>query len=265
MPADGRSFHPVTAMAALSAALWLAGCAGMGGGTAASPPSANTPAAIEASTRASAQAAEAGFDYQTAAAGWNSLVQAHPDDPELALRLARNLRYSGQVQPAIDVAGGFMEKHGRSLALLVELGKCYLAADRLGLAVRTLHEAGELAPLDWQVQSALGVAQDYQGNYADAQDAYARALALSPDNPVVLNNLALSQAQAGQLDSARATLEKAADQPKATAQVRQNLALIKALSGDLNGAERLNRQDLPPDLVRNNAAFYRLMAGARIN
>jgi len=248
---------------ALSAALWLGGCAGLGikSQTAADGPE----DVIEASTRAAALSAEASFDYQSAAVSWNHLRQTHLKDPNMALRLARNLRYSGQVQPAIDVTSGFIEANGRSAPLLVELGKDYLAGDRLGLAVRTLRDASELAPTDWEVWSALGVALDYQGNYTEAQTAYARALAQSADNPVVLNNLGLSQAQAGQLVEARASLEKAVDQPKATAQVRQNLALIRALSGDLGGAERLNRQDLPADEVRNNAAYYRLLAGARIN
>jgi Flp pilus assembly protein TadD len=146
--------------------------------------------------------------------------------------------------------------------LLTELGKAYLAGDRLGLAVRTLSEAAALSPNDWQVLSALGVTEDYQGHYAQAQAAYAKALAVSPDNPVILNNLGLSQAQSGQLAQARATLERAADQPKANSQVRQNLALIRALSGDMSGAERLNRQDLPPDAVRANGAFYRSFNGA---
>ena len=181
----------------------------------------------------------------------------------MALNLARNLRYSGQLQSAIDVTSGFLERHGPSGPLQTELGKDYLAADRLGLAVQTLRQAADTQPKDWQIESALGVALDYQGNYADAQKAYERALLLSPDNPVVLNNLGLSQAEAGQLAEAIGTLRKAINQPKATAQVRQNLALIEALKGDVAAAERLSRQDLPPDQVRSNTAYYRLLAAAR--
>ena len=123
-------------------------------------------------------------------------------------------------------------------------------------------DAAKAAPRDWEAQSALGVALDYQGKYTAAQQAYALALQASPDNPIILNNLGLSQAEAGQLAAAQATLQKAADQPAATAQVRQNLALLKALAGDFDSAERLSRQDLPPDAVRANAAYYRLLAGA---
>ncbi len=247
-------------VAMLGAALTLTACASFDASPSAKQ--GKTPDVIETATRNAAQAAEAAYDYQTAAASWNALYQRHPDDPALALAVARNLRYAGQSQPAIAVAGGFLQQHGPSAGLLAELGKDYLAADRLPLAERTLRRATEAAPKDWQILSALGVSLDYQAKYADAQAIYARALELSPDNPAILNNLGLSQAEAGQLAAGQATLQKAADQPGATAQVRQNLALLKALGGDIGDAERLSRQDLSPEAVRANSAYYRLLAGA---
>lgn len=251
------SVRPPRAVATITLALILSGCASSSSPSRLDP----TADAIEQSTRSTAMGAEASSDYQTAAINWRSLLERHPNDPDIAFHMARSLRYAGQIQAAVDLLNSVIDKSGRSPQLLTELGKCYLAGDRLGLAIRTLTEAAERAPNDWQVQSALGVAQDYQGNYPEAQAAYNRALLLSPDNPVVLNNLGLSQAQNGHLLEALATLEKAADQPKAGAQVRQNLALIKALTGDVNGAERLNRQDLPPDAVRANGTYYKSLGG----
>lgn len=257
-PLGRRHISPVLGLLAIAAL--ATGCAENRTDSAKGP--ADPANLIETTTRTTAQVAESSFDYTTAATAWGSLYQRHPDDADLALRLARNLRYSGQVQGAIDVCSNFADRHGPSPALQIELGKDYLAADRLALAVRTLQQAAGMAPRDWDVQSALGVALDYQGNYDGARQSYEQALALSPDNPVVLNNLGLSQAEAGHLADAEATLSKAVEQPKATAQVRQNLALIKALKGDLTGAERLSRQDLPPDMARANGAYYRLLAGA---
>jgi Flp pilus assembly protein TadD len=243
------------------AAITLAGCVQQLGGN-----SSNTnrsDAVIDDMARSAALAADRTRDFEAAAGNWNMLYQRHPDDPDLALSLARDLRLGGHAQPAIDVAAPFVERHGPAPAMLAELGKDYLAADRLGLAERTLRQAADAAPSDWQVLSALGVAVDYQGNHAQAQEAYERALAVSPNNPVLLNNLGLSQAQSGHLAEAQATLRRAVDQPAATAQVRQNLALIEALSGDPAAAERLSRQDLPPEMVRANAAYFKLLAGAQ--
>lgn len=220
-------------------------------------------AVIDGMARSAALAADSTHDYEAAAGNWNILYQRHPDDPDLALNLARDLRYGGHLQPAIDVAAPFIERHGPSAPMLAELGKDYLAANRLGLAERTLRQAADAAPSDWRVLSALGVAIDYQGSHVQAAETYARALVLSPDNPVLLNNLGLSQAQNGQLAEARATLRRAIDQPAATAQVRQNLALVEALSGDPQAAERLSRQDLSPEMARANAAYFNLLAGAQ--
>ncbi len=183
-------------------------------------------------------------------------------DHDLALNLARNMRFAGQPQSAIAVISRLIAKEGRTPPLLIELGKAYLAADQDNLAIPTLLEAKTQSPNDWEVLSTLGVAYDYQGNYADAREAYAQALIASPSNPAILNNLALSQASSGDLDGAIATLQQAIDQPGASAQTRQNLALLMALKGDPDAAERLARKDLPPDVADNNNAYFRMISAA---
>ena len=57
-------------------------------------------------------------------------------------------------------------------------------------------------------------------------------------------------------------LAQAIDQPAANAQTRQNLALLLALKGDPNSAERLARKDLPPELADSNTAYYRMISSA---
>lgn len=223
-------------------------------------------AVIDPSLRKAAQAAEANYDYKTAASHYRSLVQRNPDDGALVLKLMRVLRYGGLPQQAIDLGERQLARTGGDPVVLTELGKAYLAQDRVNVAVRYLSQANDQAPDNWETWSALGVAYDYQRRFEEAVLAHRRALALSPDNPQVLNNLGLSRAQAGDLDEAIQLLRRAADQPKATAQVRQNLALVTAIKGDLGGAERLARQDLPNEMVRNNLSYYRMLAAAaRLN
>jgi Flp pilus assembly protein TadD len=217
--------------------------------------------AIEPSLRQAAREAEASYDYRSAVQHYRALLERHPDDPRLALALARNLRFSGASQAAIDLLAGMAERE-RSALVLAELGKTYLAADRLGLAMRTLEEARTKAPKNWDIVSALGVAFDYQEQWDKAEAAYLAALTLSPDNPVVLNNLGLSRAQAGNLDGAIEALRQANEQPGAKAQVRQNFALLLALKGDAAAAERVARKDLPPDQSRSNGLYYRSLAMA---
>ncbi|MBY0431992.1 MAG: tetratricopeptide repeat protein, partial [Rhodospirillales bacterium] len=116
---------------------------------------------------------------------------------------------------------------------------------------------------EWEHLSALGVAYDTQGKYADAQAAYYKALGLSANNPVILNNLGLSLAQEARLDEAIAMFQRAADQPAAASQVRQNLGLLLAFKGDYEAAERMARKDLTPDQLRERLMAYKVVAGLK--
>ncbi|MBC7908505.1 MAG: tetratricopeptide repeat protein [Rhodospirillaceae bacterium] len=218
--------------------------------------------AVEPSLRAAAANAEANNDWKGAAQHWGTLHQRHPEDTAISLSLARSWRYGGQPQQAADLMQDTLSRTGRDVPVLIELGKDYLAAERLGLALKILEEARAKAPDIWDIHSAMGVALDSLGRYPEAQGAYERALELAPDNPVVLNNLGLSQAQSGQLSIAIDTLQRANEHPGAGPQLRQNLALLLALKGDAPAAERMAAKDLPPDMVRTNAGIYRTLAGA---
>jgi Flp pilus assembly protein TadD len=254
----GRDRRRKALLATAAAGLLLCGCEAMGPHDPAKPDA----AALQDAQLRAAQQAEATFNYADAVSIYQGLHAAKPDDPELAFALARNQRFAGQPQNAIALLSQLIGKQGRTAPLLTELGKAYLAADQDNLAMPTLLEAKELAPNDWEILSTLGVAYDYQGNYADARESYAQALIASPSNPTVLNNLALSQASSGDLDGAIATLEQAIDQPTASAQTRQNLALLMALKGDPDAAERLARKDLPPDVADIFDAYFRMISAA---
>lgn len=219
--------------------------------------------AVEPSLRTAALTAETNNDWKGAAQHWRTLAQRAPADRTIVLSLARALRYAGQPQQAADLMQGELARHGRDPRLVAELGKDYLAADRIGLALKHLEEASALTPADWEVQSALGVALDVQGRYGEARAAYARALEHAPDHPLVLNNLGLSLALDGRLDEAVDTLSRAGEQPQAGPQIRQNLALLLALKGDSAAAERLAAKDLPAEMARTNAGLYRALAQAR--
>ena len=211
---------------------------------------------VDLSLKSSASAAENAFDYKSAAAHYRTLLIKQPDSLPAALSYGRTLRYSGQNQAAIDVLLAALEHHGEQSAILTELAKAYLGLDQPDLALRFLTRAAERTPEDWRIFSAIGVANDYRNDPTLAEEAYLEALRLSPDNPIVLNNYGLSLAQAGRLSDAVTRLRQAADTPRATAQIRQNLALALALAGERDQALRMAKKDLSPDMVRNNMALF---------
>jgi Flp pilus assembly protein TadD len=84
-------------------------------------------------------------------------------------------------------------------------------------------------PRDWRVLSGLGVSTSAQGRQREAQQHFARALELSPNNPTILNNMAVSLILDRKVDEAEQMLKRAARAGAPRQQLVHNLALIRAL------------------------------------
>jgi Flp pilus assembly protein TadD len=214
-----KKFFGCNAMAALGiAGLLLTGCQ-----------SAPVDRKLDSYVMTSARNAEASHDYGTAAAHYASLYDAAHPDAAVAVGMARNLRYAGRIAEATGVLEDALRQLGARSDLLIELGKQHVAAGKPDLAVDPLLQAARLAPSGWEVAHVLGVAYDRMGRFDEARTFYERAGALSPGNARILNNLALSRAMAGDLDTAIQLLERAAILPSAPDQVRANLQLFAQL------------------------------------
>jgi Flp pilus assembly protein TadD len=85
---------------------------------------------------------------------------------------------------------------------------------------------------------------------------------LSPENPAILANMAMGPLTAGDLDTAESLLRRAVSHPEAGLQVRQNLALVLGLKGDMAEAERMLRRDLPPEAADASLAWLRQRSSA---
>jgi len=235
------------------------------GACAAPPQEIMTPqdAAMESSLRAAAIASQEVNNYTGAVAYFASLYERDPSDLEVVLGYARNLRFVGDVGRAVAVLERALEAHPDDARLVAEYGRALLSADRPEDAIVQLERAAILDPADWRVPSAIGIAHDRLDRPAEAVAAYQAAPALAPGNPTILNNLALSQAMAGEIDAGIATLRIASVRPGAGVQTRQNLALLLALGGGLAEAESLVEADLPRAMARVNMAYLRRIAEAR--
>ncbi|MGZ8363589.1 MAG: tetratricopeptide repeat protein [Caulobacteraceae bacterium] len=228
-------------------------------------------AAAGAQAAATAQAPRRSTDAQRAeaerldplarAAFWSAETGNNPTDVTAGIKLAAALRSLGQHSEAAQAAGRVLVMAPRNLDALLEAARAHLAAGQGFYAIEPLKTAAEVAPRDWRPLSLLGVAYDQVNRGADAETAWRQALALSPDNPAVLSNLAMHRAAQGDLPGAEQMLRTASVQPGATIQQRQNLALVLGLEGKLAEAEALTRQNLPPELADNNIAYLKAAAG----
>ena len=196
------------------------------------------------------------------AAFWARESDIDPRDAEAGLKLAQSLRAIGRNDEAAAAADHVLILHPDSVEAMLELGRAHIARGQGFYAVEPLERAAAVAPKDWRPLSLLGVALDQVSRRDDAQVAWERALKLSPDNATVLTNLAMARVTVNDAAGAESLLRRAAAQPGATLQTRQDLALVLGLQGKTAEAENLIRRNLPPELAEQNLAWLRARIAA---
>ena len=203
-----------------------------------------------------AATAQAQNDPATASNYYRSVYTRDPKRVDAAVGLMQSLRAIGGLDEAREVAKRALPVAPDDPDLLAEVGKVDLVTGQLQDAITMLQRAAQMNALDWKSRSALGLAFDRLGDFAKADEAYEAALKISPDNPAVLNNYGLSRVMARDIPGGRALLERAVKAGGADIRMRQNLALIYALSGDMAQAEALARRDLPPTLASQTVEYF---------
>lgn len=210
--------------------------------------------ALNVTPRAEPQPREAGPGDAKAArarlgeAATLAAARTNPRDVDSVLAAARIMRQQGDKAGALallDTSAPVAPNDARILRdrglLALELGELARARDHLRKAVAN-------GSRDWQTHSALGAALAAGGDQKGAQRQFAEALKLAPDNPVVLNNLALSLALEGRRAEAEEMLRRAAgSKPKAAdRRVAQNLALVSRISARNGKAASKPADRAPP-------------------
>ena len=203
--------------------------------------------------------AQSDMDPIAAASFWGSRYNQNPRDVNASVAYSAALRKIRSNEEAVKVitraANANPDHHGANL----EAGRALVEAGRAFEAVRFLEKAEEINPQDWRTLSAFGVALDQIKEHKLARAKYDVALTFAPGSPLVLNNKGLSYALDGDLNAAKQTLRAAAAARGADARVRQNLALVLALKGEMSEAERLARSDLPPQVADQNIDYFRAL------
>jgi Flp pilus assembly protein TadD len=190
---------------------------------------------------------------------WLGELAKNAADAEAAVEASTVLRRIGSFERATEVAAIGLQSHETDGRLWAAMGHGLLGQNQGGPAVQALQRAIQFAPGEATLHTALGIAYDMVERPDLARPSYLEALRLRPDDSVTLTNLGLSQALAGSLPEAEATLRRAAANPLAPPQARQNLALVVGLQGRFEESERLAAADLPPAVAAENVATLRRM------
>lgn len=188
---------------------------------------------------------------------WTDQADIDPHDPVAGVKAAQALRDLGRYDQAAEIAQGVLVIQPGNVDAMLEVGRAHLARGQAFYGVAALEQARAARPGDWQVWSLLGTAYEQVRRPDDARAAWAQALAISPDNPAVLTNMAMSAMTKGDAATAEPLLRRAAAQPGASLKVRLNLAMVLGLTGKMAEAEQILRRDLPPEAADANLQWLR--------
>ncbi len=198
-------------------------------------------------------------DLEKATAYWAKEFGTNPRNIDAGVNYAKNLKAMGEKDRAIAVLQQASMYNSDHKGLASEYGRLALENDQAQLAEKLLARAEDPLKPDWKIISAQGAAIAKQGRHRDAIPLFERALAFSPDNPSILNNLGMAQAMNGDAAKAEVTIRRAAEQPGASPRVRQNLALVLGLQGKFDEAKQIAGADLPPEKAAASVAYLRSM------
>lgn len=197
------------------------------------------------------------LDPLARAAFWVREQELDPADAEAGVGLAQALRGMGRNEEAAQAVAAVLLAHPDHSGALMEAARAHIARGQGFYAIEPAKRAQSLNPRDWRPVALLAVAYEQTKRDAEALAAHRQALALAPNEPSTLSNMAMYQAGHGEAAEAERLLRRAAALPGANATVRQNLALVLGLQGKMTEAEALARQDLPPELADRNLAYLR--------
>ncbi len=148
---------------------------------------------------------------------------------ESGIRDAQIKRSQGDYAGAVHVLSQLMLAAPDDPRVVGEYGKVLIQQGRARSAIDFLTRAVQLQQADWMLYSALGVAYDQVGDFANARAAYERALSLKPNETAILNNYAMSRMLAGDLPQAKKLIAMAAA-GSIDERVARNVKLIDGLA-----------------------------------
>jgi Flp pilus assembly protein TadD len=238
---------PVRALAVVAVCLALGACAQSGSGPLDLSAPVNDSEAAAKDTRS---------DLAKATETSGKAFAKEPRDPDKAVAYARNLKALGEKRQALAVLQHAANFNAGHRELNSEYGRLALDLDQISVAQRLLQAADDPTNPDWRVISARGTVLAKQGSYRDAIPLYERALALAPNQPSILNNLALARAMEGHADQAEPLLKRAAADGK-DPRVSQNLALVLGLQGKYDEARVAAARDLRADNAAEDVDYVR--------
>jgi Flp pilus assembly protein TadD len=243
---------PAPVAVALAAALLVSGCAG-----------GQTPFdSLSGETAPKPEVSLANGAAGDAKAYWAAAYAKNPRDEQAAVSFARVLKAEGDKAKALSVLQQATIYNSDSRLIASEYGRLALDMGQIDLAEKLISRAEDPRNPDWRLVSAKGAIAAKRGDNKMAREFFEKALELAPNEPSVMNNLALTYALDGDAAKAEGMLRRATAAGGDTSKVRQNLALVLGVQGRFDEAKQVAETDISKDKADANVAYLQKMVKA---
>ena len=186
-----------------------------------------------------AQAAEESGDMGLAEQMYSQASAAAPSDAAAQLRYADVLMRRGRINEARELLSSHMKTVSDPLQLHDGLGSIYVLTGDPARAITEFDAVLRTRPNDIRALVNKAIGLDLLGRHGDAEALYRQALALSPDDQVVINDLAMSMLLAGRPQEAEQVAAPLRDRTDVMPRIRTGLGVVLAANGDVTGASAL--------------------------
>ncbi len=168
---------------------------------------------------------------EQAQAALRRALELRSDFAPAHVALGNLLRDTGRLEPAVDAYRAALRHEPRSVEALGNLGQTYAMLGDAANAVASLQRALQLDPDNWNLQISLARALNQQGQLPAALRHAQAAAQLKPQDSSVHNTLGIIHARLGQADLAQAAFARALALNPDNADAAANLARLRETVG----------------------------------
>ena len=188
-------------------------------------------------------------------------VFTFPDEPRGKLAAAELRLGYGDTGGAMQIFRSLVEEPTVSANARQGFGITLILVGDMDVAIKELTAAVDEDPTLWRAWNAIGAYHDAQDDWEKAEDAYRRALAVRPDEAMILNNLGFSLLMQDKADEALAPLQEAMRLAPDSTQIKNNVRLAYARKGEYRRAISGSNSDTELARALNNVGYVALLKG----
>jgi Flp pilus assembly protein TadD len=168
-------------------------------------------------------------EYAAAAPLYAKASELHPGKWDIRAKLGFALFKAGEHAEAEKVFRAILESQPQHADARRGIAHAFLAQGEAQEAITVYRQAIEAGGSgDHRLYAGLGAALDMSGRHAEARKAYETGLKLSPNDPALRNNLAMSYVMSRQYGRAKPLLEGLLSRPETAPKARETLAMLSA-------------------------------------